>query len=202
MLLLLAWSVAMHALDAPPVICEAASMKGVVFTEFLEMVEARHSPAMLEDLIDEADLPSHGVYTAVGTYPHGEMVLLVRALSKRTGVPVPDLLKLFGRFKVRYPHHFKDARNAFDFLAGVETYIHKDVIKLYPDAELPTFAVEAHEASYMRLIYTSPRPFGDLCEGLIVGCLKHFGEIARIARKELASSPTTCIRFEIFQAGH
>lgn len=180
-------------------------MKGVVFTEFLEMVEARHSPALLEDVIDEADLPSHGAYTAVGTYPHGEMVQLVSILSKRIGVPVPDLLKLYGehllgRFKARYPQHFKGAADAFDFLAGVESRIHKDVIKLYPDAELPTFAVEAQEPSYMRLMYTSPRPFGDLCEGLIVGCLKHFGETARIAREELASSPMTRIRFELFRA--
>lgn len=181
-------------------------MKGVVFTEFLEMVEARHSPALVEDLIEDADLPSQGVYTAVGTYPHGEMVLLVSALSKRTGVPVPDLLKLYGEhlfgcFGVRYPQHFKDAANAFDLLAGVESCIHKEVLKLYPDAELPTFLVEVHEPSYMRLIYASPRPFGDLCEGLIVGCLKHFGETARIVRQELASSPLTRIRFEIFKAG-
>jgi hypothetical protein len=29
-------------------------VKGIVFTEFLEMVEARYSPALLEDLIDAA----------------------------------------------------------------------------------------------------------------------------------------------------
>lgn len=36
-------------------------MKGVVFTEFLEMVEARFSADLVDDVIDAANLPSGGV---------------------------------------------------------------------------------------------------------------------------------------------
>lgn len=181
-------------------------MKGIVFTEFLEMVETRHSPALLEDLIDEANLPSKGVYTAVGTYPHCEMFSLVSTLSKTTNVPVAALLKLYGehlfsRFEVKYPHFFEEAKTCFDFLAAVERHIHKEVLKLYPDAELPSFEIEAHERSYFRMIYRSTRPLGDLCEGLIIGCLKHFGETAEIVREDLQSEPFTRVRFEIFKSG-
>ena len=78
-------------------------MKGVVFTELLEMVEARFSADMVDDIIDDAQLPSGGVYTSVGTYPHEEIVALVVALSQRSGLAVRDLLlafgeHLFGRF--------------------------------------------------------------------------------------------------------
>jgi diguanylate cyclase (GGDEF)-like protein len=38
-------------------------MKGIVFTEFLEMVEARFSPEICERLLETSDVPSHGVYT-------------------------------------------------------------------------------------------------------------------------------------------
>lgn len=181
-------------------------VKGIVFTEFLEMVEARYSPALLEDLIDEADLPSKGVYTAVGTYPHGEMVSLATALSRKTGVPVPALLKLYGEhlfsgFEVKYPHFFEEAKTSFDFLTAVETYIHKEVIKLYADAELPAFVIEAHEPSYFSVVYSSTRPLGDLCEGLISGALKHFNETAEIVREDLRSAPMTRVRFEIFKSG-
>ena len=53
-------------------------MKGVVFTEFLEMVEDRFSPEMADRIIEGAELASGGVYTTVGTYDHGEMIQLVR----------------------------------------------------------------------------------------------------------------------------
>ena len=89
-------------------------MKGVVFTEFLDMVEQRFSPDMVDDIIEDANLPSGGAYTAVGTYPHDEMVALVVALSARSGAAVPDLLRafgeyLFGRFVQGYPGHFSAA---------------------------------------------------------------------------------------------
>jgi len=56
-------------------------MKGVVFTEFLDMVEAKFSADMVDDIIDDAKLASGGAYTAVGTYPHSEMVALGVALA-------------------------------------------------------------------------------------------------------------------------
>jgi hypothetical protein len=170
------------------------------------MVEARYSPMVLEDLIDQADLPSKCAYTAVGTYPPGEMFTLVTLLSDNSGVPVPALLKLYGehlftRFEAKYPQFFEDAKNAFDFLAAVENHIHKEVRKLYPDAELPSFLIEVHEPTYFSMVYTSTRALGDLCEGLIIGCLKHFGETAEIVREDLHSAPLARIRFKIFKSG-
>ena len=170
------------------------------------MVEARYSPALLEDLIDEADLPSKGAYTAVGTYPPAEMLSLVSALSLSTGVPPPDLLKLYGEylfrsFKVKFPHFFEAPKTSFDFLAAVESNIHQEVIKLYPDAELPSFVIEAHEPAYFSMVYSSTRPLGDLCEGLIIGALKHFNETAELVREDLESGPKTRVRFQIFKSG-
>lgn len=168
------------------------------------MVEASHSPIFVEDLIEESDLPSKGAYTSVGTYPHCEMVSLVTNLSKRTSVPIPALMKaygsyLFNRFHLRYPHFFDETLNSFDFLEKVETHIHREVRKLYSDAELPSFIIESKSPDYFSMIYQSKRPFGDLCEGLIWGCLEHFGEVAEVKRQDLQSEPLTQVRFEILK---
>jgi PleD family two-component response regulator len=40
-------------------------MKGIVFTEFLEMVENRFSEHTVDQLIEQVDLPSKGIYTSV-----------------------------------------------------------------------------------------------------------------------------------------
>jgi hypothetical protein len=178
------------------------SVKGIVFTEFLEMVEAQYSPAFVEDLIDQSDLPSKGAYTAVGTYPHCEMIQLVDGLSKKTSIAVPSLMKAYGehlfeRFHLRYPQFFEEEMTSFDFLAKVENHIHLEVKKLYPDAKLPSFIIEKNCASHFSMIYRSERPFSDLCEGLIIGCIKHFGEDATLTREDLPSENLTQVRFEI-----
>ena len=48
-------------------------MKGIVFTEFLDLVEAKFGAEVLEEMLDAADLKSGGAYTAVGYYDHAEM---------------------------------------------------------------------------------------------------------------------------------
>jgi len=97
-------------------------MKGIVFTEFLEMVEDHFSIDMVDNLIDDCDLPSGGAYTAVGTYSHEEIVALVSALSKRTNTPVSQLLKvfgehLFGQFAKNYSSFFSHTSNTLHFLS-------------------------------------------------------------------------------------
>ena len=127
-------------------------------------------------------------------------------MSVKAGLPVSALLKLYGehlfsRFVVKYPHFFDGVSNAFNFLAEVENHIHKEVFKLYPDAELPSFTIETHSPSHFCMVYSSSRPFGDLCEGLIIGCLKHFGETAEIVREDLQGAPLTRVRFHIRKSG-
>ncbi|MDP2073639.1 heme NO-binding domain-containing protein [Hydrogenophaga sp.] len=166
-------------------------MKGVVFTEFLGMVEKQFSADMVDVVIDDAQLPHGGAYTTVGTYPHQEMVAMVVALSQHSGIAVTDLVRafgeyLFGRFVIAFPSFFIGASNAFHFLSGIEEIIHTDVLKLYPDAELPKFDVEHHDASKLVLLYHSPRHFEDLAEGLMRGCVAHFGEPIVITREPAA----------------
>ena len=175
-------------------------MKGIVFTEFLEMVEDRFSADMVDDIIDDAQPPSGGVYTAVGSYSHAEMVDLVTALSGRCGVPVLDLVKtfghhLYGRFALSHPQFFDGVPDAFQFLANIEEVIHPEVRKLYPDAELPRFQIGHRDAQRMELIYISPRHFEDLAEGLITGCLEHFGEAMRMTRETLGEGDARQERF-------
>lgn len=154
-------------------------MKGMVFTEFLEMVEAKFSADMVDDIIEDSDLPNRGAYTAVGTYDHEELVKMVVALSKRTNIAAPALVQvfgehLFGRFNALYPSFFAGVTSALDFLEGIETIIHTEVRKLYPDAQLPKFECK-RAPDGLSMLYSSPRHFGDLAEGLIRGAVAHFG---------------------------
>ena len=166
-------------------------MKGMIFTEFLEMVEDRFSLVVVDQIIEAADLPSGGSYTAVGTYPHQELIQLVVNLSQETGTSVPLLLQTFGErlfqsFSVKYAHFLTDATSAFAFLEQLQSYVHVEVQKLYPEAELPHFECIRLADGRMKMIYRSHRSLGDVAQGLMVGCFRYFEEDVQIERRDLA----------------
>lgn len=170
-------------------------MKGMVFTEFIEMVEQTFGVEVADDIITKSDLPSGGAYTAVGSYDHREMLNMVVALSAQTGVPLPDLTRafgryLFGRFSTLYPSFFVGVTGAFDMLERIDGYIHVEVRKLYPDAELPRISMEQSADGGARLVYRSARPFAGVAEGLIMGCIEHFGENITLQRAAGADDGT------------
>lgn len=171
-------------------------MKGIVFTEFIDMVEDRFSPEVADRMIQAAELPGAGAYTAVGTYPHTELMRMVAALARELGTPAPALVGAFGghlagRFARAFPQFFAQQPDLFGFLASIDSHIHVEVRKLYPDAELPSFAVEHRDAQRMALRYRSPRCLQDLAAGLIAGCAAHYGEQVTVRHEALADGSTT-----------
>ncbi|MEW6446082.1 MAG: heme NO-binding domain-containing protein [Pseudomonadota bacterium] len=177
-------------------------MKGIVFSEFIEMVEERFSPEIADRIIEAAHLPSGGAYTAVGTYDHGEMLALITELARETGLPASDLVReygrhLFHRFVKLYPGFFENVPTAFDFLDSIENHVHLEVRKLYEDVELPTFDTPEREERRMVMIYESKRPFAALAEGLILGCIEHYGEPISLTQKDLSEPSLTRVRFDL-----
>lgn len=175
-------------------------MKGMVFTEFMEMVDVEFGPEFAERMLEASHLPSGGIYTAVGTYDHTELLALVSQLSRETGTPVADLVRhfgryLFGRFVSAYSHFFVGVESTFQFLEQVDDHVHVEVLKLYPEAELPKFTSQRLDERRMVFDYRSSRPFADLAEGLIQGCAQHYGDRLRIEREPLLTESGTATRF-------
>jgi len=171
-------------------------MKGIVFTEFLQLVEEKFGYETVDKVLLQVKPENDGAYTAVGTYDHKELIRLVVALSQEVNVAVPDLVKAFGRylftkFSTAYSDQISGMKNSFDLLEQVESYIHVEVRKLYPGAELPTFEHERPNNETLHIIYKSTRPFADLCEGLIGEGVSHFGESISIKREDLTDDGTS-----------
>lgn len=176
-------------------------MKGIVFTELIEMVEQDLGIEIADRMIASANTETAGAYTTVGTYDHAELLRLVVSLSEETKISVPDLVQafgkhLFGRFHELYPQFFAGSNSAIDFLPLVESYIHVEVRKLYPDAELPSFDC-ASDGGSLSMTYRSKRPFADLAEGLILACVEHFNDSIAVARVDLGEKDGTEAVFEL-----
>ncbi len=182
-------------------------MLGIVFSEFIEMVEDVFSEDVADRMLEEVEtnLASGGSYTAVGNYDHVEMLTLVTKLSEITDVPIPKLVEaygkhLFGRFHTRYPAFFEGVDGSFEFLEGIESRIHSEVRKLYPESELPGFDLPDSNGESMVMEYSSSRPFAPLAYGLIQGCIEHFGETVSVDWQDLSDGAGTKARFVLRKA--
>ena len=176
-------------------------MKGLVFTTFYSHCEEEWGAEMLDDIIEDADLPNKGAYTSVGTYPFQDIVALFTALVRRTGQPLPQLLEGFGRFCfgkwVHYvPEHFAN-KDLFDIMSGIDEFHQTEVRKLYPDAELPSFQVESRDEKRLVLRYVSCKPLADLAAGVIQGAAGHLGERVDIKHWPVAYGTEAHVRFEV-----
>ncbi len=165
-------------------------MKGIIFTNFIALVEEKFGIEIAEGIISESSLASEGAYTNVGTYHHQEIFQLANRLSEKTGLTREQLFAVFGEhvfklFVAGYPQFFLGVKSSFDFLMNIEGYIHVEVRKLYPDAELPTFNTSLLSPTKLEMIYKSERKMADFAHGLIKGCLQHFQQNGTIAVEKL-----------------
>lgn len=167
-------------------------MKGLVFVEFINMVEDHHGLEVADDMIVQSHVASGGAYTSVGTYPHSEIVQLVVTLGRISERSVPDILESFGlyafkKFVLGYPDFFKSNYSALDLLEKIEDHIHVEVKKLYPDAELPVFKTTRHGPNKLEMIYLSDRAMAPFALGLIKGSGIHYSNDLNIQMKDLTS---------------
>lgn len=170
-------------------------MKGIVFTEFLELVEDKFGLEMVDEIIEKSNLKSDGIYTAVGTYDFSEMLSLLKNLSEQTNISIDDLLLVyaehfFGVLATSYPDLINQYKNPIEMLASIENHIHVEVQKIYPDAELPSFEVTERTDNSLILIYKSSRAMYYFGLGLMNKTFEHFNTKAKIVMEKLKEDGT------------
>lgn len=178
-------------------------MKGIVFTEFLDLVENRFGLETVDEIIQKSKLPSNGVYTAIGTYAFSEMLTLVYNLSEKTELSIDALLHVYGLhfFSVierDYPGILATYSNPMSLLSSVESHIHLEVRKIYPDAELPRFEVVEQIGNKLTLLYYSSRCMYAFGLGLMEKAFEHYGRNASITTQKLNESGSE-VKFVIIE---
>lgn len=154
-------------------------MLGIIFTNLVEMIETTVSYEMADEILQEANLSSDGIFTSVGHYPLKDVLEIVTLLSKKTDIPPDDLIFAFGKYlfaKLMEGHkHIVSADvTLFELLAQLDSKIHVEVLKLYPNATLPTFSILNEGPGMIQMLYQSPRQLETLASGLIQGGAEYF----------------------------
>jgi len=154
-------------------------MKGVIFSEFMSMVEDQWDIATLNSILEDANDPIKGAYVGVGNYSYQNLVSLVGALNIRSGIPGKELLQIFGKYLFeklfhRYPYISKDFHSSFELLENIETVIHAEVKKLYQDSQPPKIGCERVSDTVLKMTYSSHRCMAPVAVGLMHGCAEYF----------------------------
>lgn len=170
-------------------------MKGIVFTEFLDLVEDKFGLDVLDKIITQSDLESGGIYTSIGTYKFSEMLQLLQHLSAHTDISIDDLLLVYAEhfFSVleeSYPGLLASYNDPIEMISSIENHIHVEVRKIYPDAELPTFEVVEKTDISIILIYKSSRAMHHFGLGLMNKTFEHFNSTATIVLEKLKEDGT------------
>ncbi len=164
-------------------------MKGLIFKELISMMEGAVGEDTTEEILDSLDLKSGAAYTSTGTYDHNEVIGIVTKLSQVSGIEGGDLVKSFGKHLLRsfsklHPDYFEKP-NALELFKSIDNYIHVEVKKLNPDAELPRIDVEELDEKSFTITYNSERPFAQLAQGLIEETCIHFNESYKISSESV-----------------
>lgn len=152
-------------------------MKGIVFTMLADMVVEKFGLEVWDQILEKSG--EDGIYVSSETYTDESLTALVVAAHEKSGIPVNDLVKVFGEymfplFYEKNPNFFTEGQTLKEFLLTVDQVIHVEVRKLHPGVNLPEFQYVDAADSELTMIYASPRKLCMLAEGLISGAAKHF----------------------------
>jgi hypothetical protein len=172
-------------------------MKGAVFTEFIEFVEETYGFDTSDKMLEPED-GNDKIYTQAGNYPFEELVALVISVHETEGVELEEILFKFGRYLfgklVRMaPFLISGSNSTIEAISKVDTYIHIEVKKLYPEAELPKFHVIKMEENYLEIEYQSEKRLEILAKGLMMGAGDHFNENIEVDYEVTSEDPHTVV---------
>jgi hypothetical protein len=173
-------------------------MKGIIFNLLESAVRDEHGEDTWDELLERADL--EGAWTSVGSYPHEDLLRVASEAAAMWGWSQDDVIRWFGRAAIPrlaavYPTFFAGHASAFPFLRTLNDVHHLEVLKVYPDADLPVFAFDPpKEPGVLTMRYSSARALCTFGEGLIHGAGDHFGEKLSVRQPQCVHrGDATCV---------
>ncbi|WP_157964673.1 heme NO-binding domain-containing protein [Algibacillus agarilyticus] len=177
-------------------------MKGIVFNVLQEFVEQNVSYIAWDNAISTLSLPSNGVYISADNYNDEELFSLVGYFCEHLTLEPSVLVRQFGEFLFASliemaPAEAQNATDLRTFLNMVEHLIHVEVLKLYHDANLPSFDYPKANDNELIMIYRSPRKLCFLSEGLILSAAKHFKEQVKVTQSQCMHQGADCCQIHV-----
>ena len=148
-------------------------MHGLILSELKKYVDTKLGGDAWRQLLAATGLENK-VYLVSGTYPDADVVALVSAAERITGLSTPTLLESFGEFIVPdlvevYRPLIRPTWSALDLIEHTEETIHRAVRLRQPGAEPPQLRATRVSEREVRIAYTSARRMCTVAKGIVKG---------------------------------
>lgn len=182
-------------------------MQGSIYTAFSDMIIEKMGMVQWNELIEETEPASKGIYTSAERYQDSELINMVIALSVKTGISSETLIEQFGQylFKKLYttcPVEVSSINNLKSFLLAIDELIHVEVKRIHPKAYLPTFEYDQPDEQTLIMYYHSKRKLCHASVGLIYGAADQFNETIEIDHPECMHHGAARCKLIVHFKGH
>lgn len=163
-------------------------MHGIVFCELRRFVEEGFGREAWGRLLAATGAAGR-IHLPVASYADSELVALVGAASRQTGLAPSLLLERFGEVLVPaylklYAHLVSPGWRGLDLVEHTEETIHKVVRVTHPGASPPVLSCDRVRSDEIWIHYTSPRRLCAVARGILRGVAAHYGERFEIEERQ------------------
>lgn len=176
-------------------------MHGIIHLELQNFVIKGYGAEAWQALLSQAGLANE-IFTPLNAYPDEQILALVGAAERMTGVAAVNLLEAFGEFLVPryialYGKLLKPEWRTLDVIDSTEQTIHRVVRLRQPGAEPPRLRTQRTSPTEVILTYDSTRKLCAVARGIARGLARQFKEALTIddERCMQRGDPACVIRF-------
>lgn len=175
-------------------------MRGVFFTELLDLVEARHGVLGVERVREAALAPRARAYTAAGSYDYDELERLIAAAAAALAMTANALKTELGAVMMRrLMHDMPFALNGCDDALAAAGRIAELAPQWFrsthDDEQAPSLVFSRLSDEVVAVDYRSRYPFADVAEGSLRALAALFAEPVDLVRQNAEGPPGCGARF-------
>ncbi len=177
-------------------------MIGVVFVQFVRMMETRYGLETTEKVFDVADLESGGAYTSYGDYSVKEFFTLAHTLAAIVKKDPNDIFFEYGEsiqmhVMTEMPTYFDENDSALEFFKKLGKENIGKSGALPPDLELPRPEVHIVDDDNIEVIYYPREVYPPVACGVVHAIMRHYDIDAELDQVETEVGGEACVLFRI-----
>lgn len=170
-------------------------MKGFVVTALVGMLQRQHGRERVQAMLANHGLASVAEGEPTDYVPVATLVAVCKVAGREFNCTLDDLVEqfgfyIFGELVRGFPELFV-ARNFADFIESIEQVAHPEILRRFPDAEVPVITLLHSGAGEYVIGYSSKRPFTQLACGILGAASAYYGLISFVDVLETRQEPET-----------
>jgi hypothetical protein len=157
-------------------------LKDIVFVKLAEFVGETAGLTMWNELLQEVDVDSGGIYTFVGLFDAQKLFLIVALIATKKAITIEQATKAFEKW-LFIALHTSSPPLTHDFI-DVLKFLHRRQNIIHIDLLIPEFNFLFEFEKTLRFYFIFPRKRCHFCDVLVYGLAEYLNQPATVCLEE------------------